>query len=122
MKFSSRAFGVLLLGLIIPACGGGGSGGGGESIGTGWLGFDFQQGPFDNSPAWITGRLSSFADPESTDVSWVNTTTGGAGSGADQMVEVTYWFLGYTWTEIVHEWFAVIPLAVGPNTVTVTAT
>jgi hypothetical protein len=121
MKFSSRAFGVLLLGLIVPACGGD-SGGGGESIAYGSLGFDFQQGPFDNSPAWITGRLFGFADPESTDVSWVNTTTGDAGTGADQMVEVTYWFLGYVWTEIVHEWFVIIPLAVGPNTVTVTAT
>jgi hypothetical protein len=121
MEFPSRIALILALSLLVPSCAGDDSGPPGEVGGYATLGFDYHPDPYGSSPAWVTGSLFGFGDPDATEVTWANITTGSAGSGGDQLVEVTYWFMGYTWTEIVHKWAASIPLVIGPNTVAVTA-
>jgi len=117
---------LLVLALGSPSCLGGGAGGGISTAGPGEpygdLSIDQADSTVSSPSAHLSGSLYRLADPPGNQVVVMNTTTGGAGVGGDFLIDETYWFLGYTWTERVHKWQGSVPLVPGPNVVTVTAT
>jgi hypothetical protein len=123
---------ILIVSLISLACGGGGgggNGGGSSSSNQGWVTIsgssnyttestcEYMTGGAFISPTW-SRCCSGSADDTGVTVTWTNVTTG-VGGNAYQYVSICWFFRSYLCD---HTWSADVPLTMGQNLITVTAT